>query len=570
MAAAAKPRPPSQGSWMRSAVGFGGYPEFQDRRLQYEAEERCDVVVDRQKFTVDLEQLKLLHRVVVDLQRGDFSTPSAPSSPARSHEVCPSSDIRRLSCREMKAELSAHGWQGFTRPILFELPSSGGDTGLASREALLAAAASRDFETATVLSDPLAAQFGPAMLGEDTSIGKNRDRNCFTQLAAAALASGSIPRRCWDSIPEWMRLSMLVISTGPGGNGVGFHKHGIAWLGLHEGTKRWWIYPPDGPPTQEAYDALALCPAWRLPEAVAMLPVKTRPLEVLQRAGEGLFVPGLWWHATLDGPGATLGIGSQRSMAELDVLEDHRQHPESAFAQYHAACELHKTNEEEAMALFEGAIAREPLNFYFMTNQLRFYLNMVFHPRLTCSIIERLMHRVRKLDPARQMIVQRFAVPSIVNFAEWHSPHDRLLKFSLRAVSFAWGAMLELARPFLPGGDKLRLTTSLPWELLAWLKYEACCSQCGCFALGQAGEPGSIRAHRFFCSTCKEARQAAVCGSCAQQGGPGQMGLTGSDFAQTWYCQMCWAAWSSRSKGTGRGFSQNTDRSLPLTWDIVD
>ena len=61
-------------------------------------------------------------------------------------------------------------------------------------------------------------------------------------VAPEALQPGSAPWKCWQAIPEWMRCSMVVISTGPGGNGVAFHKHGTAWLVLQQGVKRWWLY----------------------------------------------------------------------------------------------------------------------------------------------------------------------------------------------------------------------------------------------------------------------------------------------------------------------------------------
>ena len=52
--------------------------------------------------------------------------------------------------------------------------------------------------------------------------------NCFSQLGANALEPGSIPSECWRSIPAWMRCSMVVVSTGPGGSGVAFHKPGVS------------------------------------------------------------------------------------------------------------------------------------------------------------------------------------------------------------------------------------------------------------------------------------------------------------------------------------------------------
>lgn len=336
---------------------------------------------------------------------------------------------------------------------------------------------------------------------------------------------------------------MVVLSTSPGGSGVAFHKHGVAWMVLQEGAKHWWLYPPAGPPTQEAYRAVALCHASALPDVVSRLPPEARPIQVLQRSGEGIYVPPLWWHATFD-IGQTMGIGSQYNMADLDILDCHKEYPDSAFVLYHVACELHKTDEVRAMELFEEAIEREPLNFYFHTNQLLFYMNMVFHPRLTVSIIERLMRKVREnLDDRRQMTVQRFAIPTICNFAEWHASHDRLVKYSTKAIASAWKTLLDLARPLLPGGDNFQFTSQLP--SLSDLCYTAICSQCGHEGVGKAGHPGTIRAHKFFCDACIEVRESAVCSNCGEKGGEGQMGHPGTDFARVWYCGRCWRLWNS-------------------------
>ena len=412
------------------------------------------------------------------------------------------------------------------------------------------------------------------MLGDDRPFQEASGKgNCFTQLQAGSLSPGTVPWDCWQSIPEWMRCSMLVVSTGPGGNGVAFHKHGTAWLALQEGRKRWWLYPPSGPPTTEAYEALALCPAAELSEVVQRLLPEQRPLEILQHAGDCVFVPALWWHATYDEV-PTLGVGSQFSMAEVDILKCQQQYPQSAFALYHAACEIHKTEEKKAMELFEAAIEREPLNFYFATNQVLFYLNMVFHPRLTISIIKRLLGRIKQLDRRRQMIVQRFFIPTICNFVEWHVPHDRLLKYSVGATGYALESLVSLLQPLLPGGEDFRLGNGLPWNLVHLLEYPSKCFHCGVVALGKPGEVGSVRAHRFFCLRCTAARTAACCRHCGAVDVAGQLGRPDTAFAQSWYCSSCWMA----SK-EGINFSPAKNRQplygqeqklLAEVWDIAD
>lgn len=510
----------------------------------------------RAQLNQDVAQLRLLHHVVVSLHKGEYR-PEAPPPPGGSRGGAAAAAaapvlapaVQRLSARELREALGVAGWSGLKDPFMFEAPPDLSPA-YRSRQELLADGGP-DFQTATVLNDALAAQFGPSMLGEDRCFSEANKENCFTQLNAPALKQGAAPWKCWNAIPPWMRCSMVVISTGPGGSGVAFHKHGTAWLALQQGVKRWFLYPPGGPPTRRAYDAVALLQAWRLPEIVATLAPEERPLELVQREGEGVYVPALWWHATID-EGPTLGIGSQYNMADLDILECHKEYPDSAFVLYHVACEVHKTDEERAVELFEEAIEREPLNFYFCTNQLLFYLNMVFHPKHTVFVIERLMQKVlQRLDGRRQMIVQRFAVPTICNFAEWHAPHDRLVKYAAQAIACAWDALMQLAGPMLPGGERFHLSSELP--CLADLRYTASCFQCGRRARGRAGQPGSIRAHRFFCDACSEARERAECGNCGHVGGEGQMGHPGTDFAGRWYCAACWKAWNGACRqGPGR------------------
>ena len=396
------------------------------------------------------------------------------------------------------------------------------------------------------------------MLGDERSFQEAFSKgHCFSQLGTKDLDPQSIPSECWKSIPGWMRCSMVVVSTSPGGSGVAFHKHGTAWLALQQGRKRWWLYPPSGPPSS-SYEAVALSPANELPEVVSRLPPELRPLEILQQPGDVVFVPALWWHATYDEE-ATLGIGSQFSMAEVDILQCQQKHPESAFAQYHAACELHKTEEGKAMLLFEAAIKREPLNFYFATNQVLFYLNMVFHPRPTLEIITSLMTKIQQLDARQQMIVQRFFIPTVCHFVEWHMPHDRLLKYSAEATRCAWEALLQLLQPLMPGGKDFRLGSSLPWRVFGILEYTSKCFHCNAIAQGKAGEPGSVRAHRFFCFRCAKERDEARC-QCGNSG-PGQLGML-HGRAQ-WFCSRCW------SQANSKPFNMKVAK-VEINWEVVD
>ena len=88
-------------------------------------------------------------------------------------------------------------------------------------------------------------------------------------------------------------LHGVVSVAGPGG-GLGYHRHGAAWLALLGGEKRWRLRPPSArgarAPREDDDDQGAL--------------------EAVQRAGDVLWVPAGWWHRTLAGGGdLALAVG---------------------------------------------------------------------------------------------------------------------------------------------------------------------------------------------------------------------------------------------------------------------
>ncbi|CAK0900090.1 unnamed protein product [Prorocentrum cordatum] len=256
--------------------------------------------------------------------------------------------VRRCTCQQMQRLLQAEGgWRGLREPVVFDAPALHGQP-FASREEILSPGFRKDFPTVTVLSDALAAQFGPDWLVEGQTFQRAVCEHCFTQVDGASAEAGPL-RELYDALPEWMRCPMVVVSTGPGGSGVAFHKHSSAWLALVEGRKHWWLYPPGGPPSMEAYRAVALCPAARLAEAVEGLRPADRPVQITQRPGEAVFVPALWWHATYD-TGPTLGIGAQFHVLDLDDFPSAvREHPSSAFVLYHYGCERSTSRSRSAL-----------------------------------------------------------------------------------------------------------------------------------------------------------------------------------------------------------------------------
>jgi len=489
----------------------------------------------------DFVQLRLQYNALLHLVRQHFRPETITATSSQSPLLLSDHKVQHYTSEEMQQLLKeSGGWCSLKNPVVFQSPEF--EQPFTSRSRMLAEGFRRDFPTATVLGDPLAAQFGPDWLAEGQNFEQCVSEHCFSQVQGASQQEGPL-RELWDALPDWMRCPMVVMSTGPGGSGVAFHKHSAAWLIVLEGVKHWWLYPPGGPPSDEAYRALALCPASQIADAVQKLPLADRPLEITQRAGEGLFVPALWWHATYN-VGPTLGIGSQYHVFNLDFKKAMTEFTDSAFVLYHYGCEIHKSDPAGAADYFEEAIRREPLNFYYAMNQLRFYLNLVWPPKQTLDVISRLLATIADgLDTRRQMLVLRFVVPSIFDFVEWNMGHKRLLKYSCEGCRLSFEAVLRLTRPYLPGGSESRLTSTLPH--VDQLRYWSKCAQCG--EDGRAGRPGdlnSIWAHKFFCLDCLKVKSEMKCNSCGQVNREGQMGHAGTSFARNWYCIQCWKQWN--------------------------
>jgi tetratricopeptide (TPR) repeat protein len=115
-----------------------------------------------------------------------------------------------------------------------------------------------------------------------------------------------------DPVPSWDHYLLL----GGNGSSVGFHAHADSVVALLFGSKRWFIFAPEATPR----------PRWRDPQGMqSWLAQRSRGegepaaagsdsgsevFECVQRAGEILYVPEGWHHATLN-YGETLAVAQQ-------------------------------------------------------------------------------------------------------------------------------------------------------------------------------------------------------------------------------------------------------------------
>ncbi|XP_059010064.1 jmjC domain-containing protein 8 [Mustela lutreola] len=80
------------------------------------------------------------------------------------------------------------------------------------------------------------------------------------------------------------------------GSGVPFHWHGPGFSEVIYGRKRWFLYPPEKTPEFHPNKTTL---AWLQDIYPTLLP-SAKPLECTVQAGEVLYFPDRWWHATLN------------------------------------------------------------------------------------------------------------------------------------------------------------------------------------------------------------------------------------------------------------------------------
>jgi len=125
-----------------------------------------------------------------------------------------------------------------------------------------------------------------------------------------------------DGLPELLAaddLTQLTFGLGPKGDGVMFHAHTAAWNALMYGTKEWIFFSPETF-VGATYDRLAMLESRSIPTALGEAgrgeASLATPMRCIQRAGEVVYIPDAWWHATFSHT-ETACLGGQRHKDRL-------------------------------------------------------------------------------------------------------------------------------------------------------------------------------------------------------------------------------------------------------------
>lgn len=132
------------------------------------------------------------------------------------------------------------------------------------------------------------------------------DNDFFQNVSAKELAP----------IPDWLRMSnaKAFLTLGGPRSGTQFHAHGPAFLLLAAGKKRWYLHRPGHFPNASV---AALHRAMTVFESKVLPNMKSPPLQCVQSAGDAIFVPDGWSHASINVE-ATLGVAWQRTTSEIN------------------------------------------------------------------------------------------------------------------------------------------------------------------------------------------------------------------------------------------------------------
>eukprot|EP00929_Paragymnodinium_shiwhaense_P006990 TRINITY_DN110947_c0_g1_i1.p1 TRINITY_DN110947_c0_g1~~TRINITY_DN110947_c0_g1_i1.p1 ORF type:complete len:581 (-),score=100.91 TRINITY_DN110947_c0_g1_i1:298-1995(-) len=220
---------------------------------------------------------------------------------------------------------------------------------------------------------PFVRQPQPVSLGEFI---QNRFNDYHFEISEHG-AAGRLCRDCFggvDRLPELLAaddLSQLTFGIGPKGEGVMLHAHTAVWNALMFGEKEWFFYRPNEL-VGAAYDALGLVDSGALIQATTDIASSSSRAPQLyrcrQRAGEVVYAPDGWWHATVSHTD-TACLGGQRHKDHLPACwaeELLARWPGCGLAMVAVAKSRNDSD------LFEEAMRREPFNMRFVAEYIDF------------------------------------------------------------------------------------------------------------------------------------------------------------------------------------------------------
>lgn len=164
----------------------------------------------------------------------------------------------------------------------------------------------------------------------------------FDQLFLGQADSGPQPifkalRAAW-SVPDILDSvgTRPIFSVGRNISGSMVHRHGLAWLGLSQGQKRWLLRPPGSALDVERFEGDRTAKSWRSTDPCKL---SYDEFEVCdQRAGEVFVLPDGWWHGTCNFGEFNLAFGRQARWDDLhEAALDGNLHALESIASIHSA-----------------------------------------------------------------------------------------------------------------------------------------------------------------------------------------------------------------------------------------
>ena len=293
-------------------------------------------------------------------ENGERPTPQ-PDTWQRAPDPNVTCDLPRIDASDMSADELAEMVLAAGAPVLIVNALGDAWRALETWQDKTTFTAAQGHRQVPVVSSPAhVAQFG----GEPPETAQGLDVNFALSDVDAPLAFAFGYKSSEDISPELgpskldaFEHTRKVLSVGGQGSGLTLHQHGPAWLAVIIGHKRWSLVPPEAMP-KETYRSVALqrVHKWAARDRASLKSAGS--LECMQQAGEVVYVPLFWWHATsnLD---ECIAVGAQMdefpiSRAYLDC---------SPFVHMIATGAV---DSHERLSYFEKAVRLQPLNVMFL------------------------------------------------------------------------------------------------------------------------------------------------------------------------------------------------------------